>query len=56
MFQTIGYKGHYIQTSHNVTSRIQAQIMAPDGGFKLIDVRSIQAAKILINQYISNQK
>jgi hypothetical protein len=57
MFATIAYRGHHIQvrTERN-HEEVKARIQHQDGGFHLVQVRSLRGAMSAISRHISAAK
>lgn len=57
MFATITYRGHHIQvrTERN-HEEVKAQIQHKDGGFHLVQVRSIRGAMGAITRHLHQEK
>ena len=58
MFCTIGYRGHHIQvrTERGCLEEVKARIQHRDGGFHLVQVRSIRGAMGAITRHVNKGK
>lgn len=57
MFNTIGYRGHYIHLAYlNRQERIEAQIMHDDGGFHLVSCKTYIGAQRAITNHVKTQE
>jgi hypothetical protein len=54
MFATLTYKGHHIQLrTERGQEEVKAQIHHKDGGFHLVQVRSLRGAMSAITRYLN---